>query len=586
MKVVSIAGWKNSGKTGLAERLVGEFCRRGLKVATVKHAHHDFEIDRAGSDSFRHRAAGAGEVLIMSSRRWALIHENAHEAPPDGPALDKLHPADIVIVEGFKSSDLPKIETRRHAAGGRRLAPEDRHVICVASDRPAKASTPPEFDLNDTASIAGFILREVADFDRRTAKPDLDRSGLSAMPPGTDWMPVDEALSRLEQSVCAVTGEEIVDLAAAEGRILAQPVPVLRSSPPAMNSAVDGYGFRYADLEGESCRLALNEGRAAPGAPAIDRVPAGHAVRILTGAVLPEGVDTVMLDELAELSSGAVTFRKPSRPGLNTRKRGEDLRRGEPLFAAGRLVRSSDVASLAAAGHTRLPVRARLKVAVISTGDELVSTIGDASGNAVLDANRPMLLTLLSRWGYVGKDLGLAGDTGEAVRDALDKASQEADAILISGGASAGDEDHVSQLLTTEGEIQAWRIAVKPGRPLALAKWCGRPVFGLPGNPVAAFVCTLIFARPALNVLAGGGWHPPTGFMVPAAFSKRKKAGRREFIRARMNPDGGAEAFHSEGSGLTSGLAWSDGLVELEDGARDIGPGDMVRYIPYSSFGI
>jgi molybdopterin molybdotransferase len=169
---------------------------------------------------------------------------------------------------------------------------------------------------------------------------------------------------------------------------------------------------------------------------------------------------------------------------------------------------------------------------------------------------------------------------------ALDRGAAEADAILTSGGASAGDEDHVSALLGRRGALAAWRIAVKPGRPLALGVWGGKPVFGLPGNPVAAFVCTLVFARPALLRLAGAPWEAPVGLTVPAAFAKDKRAGRREYLRARLDARGHAEVFASEGSGRISGLAWARGLVELEDGPRSIRPGDPVRYLPFAAFGL
>ncbi|NNK15672.1 MAG: bifunctional molybdopterin-guanine dinucleotide biosynthesis protein MobB/molybdopterin molybdotransferase MoeA, partial [Sulfitobacter sp.] len=181
--------------------------------------------------------------------------------------------------------------------------------------------------------------------------------------------------------------------------------------------------------------------------------------------------------------------------------------------------------------------------------------------------------------------LGRAPDDREALRNRFDAASAEVDVILTSGGASAGDEDHVSALLQEAGAMSLWRIAIKPGRPLALGLWQGVPVFGLPGNPVAAMVCTLVFARPAMGVLAGAGWSEPQGFDVPAAFTKRKKAGRREYLRARMR-DGKAEAFASEGSGRISGLSWAEGLVELPEPAAEISPGDMVRFIPYGSFGV
>ena len=197
-----------------------------------------------------------------------------------------------------------------------------------------------------------------------------------------------------------------------------------------------------------------------------------------------------------------------------------------------------------------------------------------------------MLIELLRRWDMEPCDLGQAADRAEAVAAALDRGAAAADAILTSGGASAGDEDHVAAALKARGALAVWRIAVKPGRPMAVGAWGGKPVFGLPGNPVAAFVCTLVFARPALFRLAGAPWTAPRGLELPAAFEKRKRGGRREYLRARLDGDGRVEVFASEGSGRISGLVWADGLVELEDGPRTIRPGDPVRYLPFSEFGL
>jgi molybdopterin molybdotransferase len=241
------------------------------------------------------------------------------------------------------------------------------------------------------------------------------------------------------------------------------------------------------------------------------------------------------------------------------------------------------VAVWAAVGVADVAVFARLRVAVISTGDELVEPGETARAGQIYDANRPMLSALVQQMGYDVLDLGRVGDDRAALRAALDRGAAEADVILTSGGASSGDEDHVSALLNEAGAMAEWRIALKPGRPLALGMWQGVPVFGLPGNPVAALVCTLIFARPAMAVLSGAGWHAPQGFDVPAAFEKRKKPGRREYLRARIR-HGRAEVFKSEGSGRISGLSWAEGLVELPDAAADIRPGDPVRYIPFAGF--
>ena len=238
---------------------------------------------------------------------------------------------------------------------------------------------------------------------------------------------------------------------------------------------------------------------------------------------------------------------------------------------------------LSAAGLGTAPVFTRLRVGVLSTGDELLDPGSAAAPGQIFDANRPMLLSLLDSWGMTAVDLGRARDDRPRLRAILDDAAQTCDAILTSGGASAGDEDHVSALLGETGTLSAWRIALKPGRPLALGLWRGTPLFGLPGNPVAALVCALIFARPALGLLGGEGWRTPQGIMVPAGFAKAKKAGRREYLRARIT-DGRAEVFHSEGSGRISGLSWAEGLVELPDGAADITEGTPVRYLPFSEF--
>jgi molybdopterin molybdotransferase len=234
-------------------------------------------------------------------------------------------------------------------------------------------------------------------------------------------------------------------------------------------------------------------------------------------------------------------------------------------------------------GLSDLPIHDQLRVAVISTGDELVEPGASASDGQIYDANRPMLLGLVQQMGYAPLDLGRIPDDRATLRAAFDRAAENADAILTSGGASSGDEDHVSALLNEAGAMAEWRIALKPGRPLALGLWRGVPVFGLPGNPVAALVCALIFARPALRLLSGAGWSVPQGFYMPAAFEKRKKPGRREYLRARIR-EGRVEVFASEGSGRISGLSWAEGLVELPDGAVTIQPGDPVRYIPYASF--
>ncbi|MEM1073096.1 MAG: gephyrin-like molybdotransferase Glp [Pseudomonadota bacterium] len=428
-----------------------------------------------------------------------------------------------------------------------------------------------------------FGLGFEAELEAAAALPPKLSNNCFALPPGVDWTPVEDALNLLQEKLRPVVETHNLSLNDAVGHVVAKDVVAARSHPPLPNSAVDGYGFAGGRTTGVH-RLPLAENRAAAGdAPA--RLPDARAMRILTGAALPDGLETVVLQEDVTVHKGHVSFRGPVKRGANTRKAGEDVVTGDTLLYEGDRIGPAEAALLAATGVKTISVHAPLKVAVVSTGAELVQVGATAKDGQIYDANRPMLSALVAKFGHVPVDIGIAPDDRSALCDVLDGAAQDADAILTSGGASAGDEDHVSAVLKERGHMAIWRIAVKPGRPLALGLWKGVPVFGLPGNPVAAMICTLIFARPALAQLAGAGWPVPQGFDVPAAFSKSKKAGRSEFLRARLR-NGAAEVFASEGSGRISGLVWADGLVELPQEAAQITPGQSVRYIPFSSFGL
>ena len=418
--------------------------------------------------------------------------------------------------------------------------------------------------------------------------PPRLRNDTFAMPQGVTWAPVDQALARLKEVLSPVATVQSLPLAKAMERILAQDAIAHRSNPPLPNSAVDGYGFAHEEITMQGVvRLPLVAGRAAAGQPFEGRVPKSHALRILTGAVMPDSIDTVVLEEDCAIDVASITFDGPIKVGANTRKAGEDVVAGTPALAAGHKIRAPDLALLASLGIASVMAYRPLRVGVLSTGDEIIpSAYLPALPHQIYDANRPMLLGLAKGWGYEAVDLGHQPDRPRQITRALDRAAKSVDVILTSGGASAGDEDHVSRLLSEHGHLTSWRIAMKPGRPLALALWQGVPVIGLPGNPVAALVCALIFGYPALSRLAGGEWPEPQGFWLPAAFFKRKKAGRREYLRAKLTEKGKVEIFGSEGSGRISGLSWANGLVELPDEAVDISPGDLIRFLPYSSFGV
>jgi molybdopterin molybdotransferase len=411
------------------------------------------------------------------------------------------------------------------------------------------------------------------------------RNDCFALPPGVNWTPVEEALERLRSRLHPVVGvDRAVPLAQLNGRILVGDVYAPRAHPPSSNSAVDGYAFA-GPLTEAPCSLPLVDGRSAAGEPYTAHVPTGHAIRILTGAVIPAGTDTVALEEDCEVIDGQLHFQGTLKAGANVRKAGEDINAQDQILTAGTRLTPTQISVLASVGIQSVDVYQKLRVGVLSTGDE-VKPVGSAVTDwQIYDANRPMLSALVVQLGYELVDLGHVLDRAGDVKAALERGAEQCDLVLTSGGISAGDEDHVSKTLKAHGDISNWRIAVKPGRPLALAMFQGTPVVGLPGNPVAAWVCALRFGAPAMALLAGGEWFEPLAYAIPANFHKNKKPGRSEMLRARVR-DGKVEVFGSEGSGRVTGLAWSEGLVELDESAQQIEPGTPVRFMPYGSFGL
>ena len=411
------------------------------------------------------------------------------------------------------------------------------------------------------------------------------RNDCFALPPGVNWTPVEEALERLRLRLHPVVDiEHAVALSEAHGRILARDVLAPRAHPPSTNSAVDGYALA-GPLTDVPCTLPLVDGRSAAGEPYHGIVPAGHAIRILTGAVIPAGTDTVVLEEDCEVVDGQLKLNGTLKQGANARKAGEDIQAEDRILTAGTRLTPTQISVLASVGVATVDVFQQLRVGVLSTGDEVKPVGAKVTDWQIYDANRPMLSAMVTQLGYELVDLGHVLDRAEDVKAALERGAEQCDLILTSGGVSAGDEDHVSKTLKAHGEISNWRIAIKPGRPLALAMFRGTPVVGLPGNPVAAWVCALRFGAPAMALLAGGEWFEPQAYVLRANFSKNKKPGRSEMLRARVR-DGKVEVFGSEGSGRVTGLAWSEGLVDLDERAMQIEPGTPVRYIPYGSFGL
>ena len=401
---------------------------------------------------------------------------------------------------------------------------------------------------------------------------------------GGKLLSIDAALRRIAADVPCVAGTQPVPLHEADGRILADDVIAAIDLPPFDNSAVDGYAVRLADLADASVLPVV--GRLAAGEPAIDALRPGTARRIFTGAALPQGADTVFMQEDVRVGAeGCVRFPTGLRPGANTRARGEDVARGTCALPRGRRLRPQDLALAAALGVRSLPVRLPIRVALFSTGDELVEPGAPAGPAQRYDSNRVLLSALAARAGAQVRDLGILPDRQDAIADALAEAAQGSDMILTSGGVSTGDEDHVKAAVETVGRLTFWRLAIKPGRPVAMGTVRGVPFVGLPGNPVAAFITFAHVARPLIAALGGAPVEAPATLRVRAEFSYRKKAGRREYVRVRLSSGPGDEPRahkHSvDGAGILTSLTETVGIVELGEPVTEVTPGDSVGYLPY-----
>jgi len=401
---------------------------------------------------------------------------------------------------------------------------------------------------------------------------------------GGKLLTIDAALAVIAAETRPVEEVERVRLHDADGRVLAAVLVAPLDLPPFRNSAVDGYAVRLADLNGRDALPVL--GRLPAGTAAHEPLQSGTARRIFTGAAMPSGADTVFMQEDVQLDGGAVRLPPGLKPGANTRPQGEDIALGAPALAAGLRLRPQDLALAAALGLDALVVRRRVRVALFSTGSELVAP-GRALGPAQqYDSNRVLLNALARRAGATVSDLGILPDSQDGIRAALLAASAGHDLVLTSGGVSAGEEDWVRDAVQAVGTLAFWRLAIKPGRPVAMGRIGGAAFMGLPGNPVAAFVTFVQVARPLLAALGGAVAGPVLGYPAVADFSYRKKTGRREYVRVRVapRPDGAlhAQKHPVDGAGILTSLTATDGLVELPEDLVGVAPGTVVRFLPYS----
>ena len=392
-----------------------------------------------------------------------------------------------------------------------------------------------------------------------------------------------EALDYLLSQVRPITETERVPLAQALGRVLAEPVRSSVDVPPWDNSAMDGYAVNTRDLsDGRTLRVAQRIPAGSHG----HQLEPGTAARIFTGAPIPPGADAVVIQEVCQQAGDQLRIDEPPRPGANIRRAGEDILQGEEVLVRGIRLQPQHLGLAASVGVAELDVYRRLKVAVFSSGDELVMPGGELGPGQIYNSNSFTLSSLVERLGCELVQLGMVEDSLEATCEALSRGAREADLILASGGVSVGEEDHVKPAVELLGSLDLWKVAIRPGKPLAFGQVAGTPFLGAPGNPVSLFVTVMVFARPFLLRMQGvEQGYLPSSIRAVAGFEKGGQDKRREYARGRLETDDQGRAvvrlYPNRSSGVLSSVAWANGLVVLPP-MTAVAPGDSIEFIPFS----
>ena len=577
LPMLGFAAWSGTGKTTLLEAMLPKLVERGIRVAVIKHAHHNFDIDKEGKDSYRLRKAGAAQMLISSRYRRAMVTETPEEEAtlPQLIAQLDLNELDLILVEGFKKLSFPKIELHRAEIGKPWLFPEDDNIIAVASDTPAETVLP-KLDINDLDKLTAFV----ADFTTKHSGQSLSCSDLD--PSG--MLSVAEGRNRILSQIVAPSTETTVELKEALGQIVASDIFSPVNVPQHTNSAMDGYAIRSDDLGRESYQVVA---QVMAGHSYDNPLNHGEAVRIMTGAPVPQNADTVIMREQAQQIDDSVTFdlgMGAIRAGQNVRQAGEDLAIGQAAVQSGTQITAPELGMIASLGLSSVTIRPQVKVAIFSTGDEVQHPGEAQKPNCIYDSNRYTLHAMLTKVGCEVIDLGIIEDSEKALEATLSTASEQADLILSSGGVSVGDADYIKTVLDKLGQINFWRINMRPGRPLAFGHIDTTPFFGLPGNPVAVMVAFMQFVEPAIRKLQGmNDWQAPF-FTAVAEEKLRSRPGRTEYSRGIFGIDANGRltvrSAGKQGSGILRSMSEANCLIEILPEQPGVEIGEKVRVIP------
>ncbi|HCG5279389.1 TPA: bifunctional molybdopterin-guanine dinucleotide biosynthesis adaptor protein MobB/molybdopterin molybdotransferase MoeA [Vibrio parahaemolyticus] len=579
--ILGFAAYSGTGKTTLLEALLPKLTEAGLRIGMLKHAHHNFDVDKPGKDSYRLRKAGASQMLIASRNRFALMTETP-EAEAEFEYLltrfdeDKL---DVVLVEGCKNIAFPKIELHREEVGKPWLYPHDDNIIAIASDTAELDSELPQMNINDLDAIAQFVLQYVQEAKAPKSK-EKDAACCDTLSPA--FLSVVQGQEKILSLVNTVSEIEACKIENAYGRVLAEHIISPVNVPQYTNSAMDGYAIRSDDVDRDSYQIVAE----VMAGHAYDQpLEVGQAVKIMTGAPTPRNGDTVVMREQSSQEGDNVTFNGANiKAGQNVRQAGEDLAIGSDVFTAGTRLASPEMGMIASLGFGEANVFRKLKVAVFSTGDEVQAPGTEQKANSIYDSNRFTIMGMLEKLGCEILDFGILEDNEQLMIEALENASAQADVVMTSGGVSVGDADYIKLALDKLGQIDFWRINMRPGRPLAFGQINNKPFFGLPGNPVAVMVSFINFVEPALRKMQGEqGWKPLKVNAI-ATENLRSRQGRTEFSRGIYELDDTGRltvrTTGKQGSGILRSMSEANCLIEISPAIDTVKAGESVTIIP------
>ncbi|EPF2959414.1 bifunctional molybdopterin-guanine dinucleotide biosynthesis adaptor protein MobB/molybdopterin molybdotransferase MoeA [Vibrio alginolyticus] len=579
--ILGFAAYSGTGKTTLLEALLPKLTEAGLRIGMLKHAHHNFDVDKPGKDSYRLRKAGASQMLIASRNRFALMTETPEAEAEFEFLLTRFDEdmLDVVLVEGCKNIAFPKIELHREEVGKPWLYPNDENIIAIASDTAELDSELPQMNINDLDAIAQFVLQYVQEAKAPKSK-EKDAACCDTLSPA--FLSVVQGQEKILSLVNTVSEIEACKIENAYGRVLAEHIVSPVNVPQYTNSAMDGYAIRSDDVDRDSYQVVAE----VMAGHAYDQpLEVGQAVKIMTGAPTPRNGDTVAMREQATQEGDKVTFNGANiKAGQNVRQAGEDLAIGSDVFTAGTRLASPEMGMVASLGFGEANVFRKLKVAVFSTGDEVQAPGTEQKANSIYDSNRFTIMGMLEKLGCEILDFGILEDNEQLMIEALENASAQADVVMTSGGVSVGDADYIKLALDKLGQIDFWRINMRPGRPLAFGQINNKPFFGLPGNPVAVMVSFINFVEPALRKMQGEeGWKPLKVNAI-ATENLRSRQGRTEFSRGVYELDATGRltvrTTGKQGSGILRSMSEANCLIEISPAIDTVKAGESVTIIP------